>query len=116
MILDGPSAGQARRIGVHAGNTLTVGAAFTNAAGAVQQILAGTRFVILSSVGGGGGPGPAPEEGLFYHGVVDAVPGANQFTIGALAGLGAAKFEGATNPYYVFVLRDAAGGGAAPQG
>jgi hypothetical protein len=93
-----------------------VGVGFTNAAGAPQQIAAGTLFVILSSVGGGGGPGPAPAEGLSYYGVVDAVPGANQFTIGALAGLGAGKFAGATNPFMAFVIRDAGGASAAPQG
>lgn len=54
--------------------------------------------------------------GLFYSGTVDAVPGANQFTVTALAGLGAGKFDGATNPYQVFVLRDGNGLAAAPQG
>lgn len=53
--------------------------------------------------------------GLCYYGVVTAVPGANQFTIPTLAGMGAGKFTG-INPYHAFVLRDAAGGGAAPQG
>lgn len=115
-ILDGPSAGQARPIQVQAGNTATVGVAFTNAAGAAQQITAGLRFVIMTSMAGGGGPGPSPEESLTYYGVVDAVPGANQFTIGALAALGAGKFAGATNPYQAFVLRDAGGASAAPQG
>lgn len=116
-ILSGPAAGQVRTIEVHAGNTLTVGVPFSNnPAGAVQQITASTLFVILSILGGGGGPGPAPSEGLSYYGVVDAVPGANQFTIGSLAGLGAGKFDGVTNPYYAFVLRDAGGAGAAPQG
>ncbi|MDP3244981.1 MAG: hypothetical protein Q8M83_05010, partial [bacterium] len=47
---------------------------------------------------------------------MDAVPGANQFTISALGGLGAGKFAGATNPYQAFVLRDAGGASAAPQG
>lgn len=114
-ILDGGAAGQPRTIQVHNGNTLIVGAAFTDPTGAVQQIAAGTRFVILSSLTGGG-PGPAPAEGLVYYGVVDAVPGANQFTISALAGLGAGKFAGATNPYQAFVLRDAGGASAVPQG
>ena len=115
-ILDGGSAGQARTIQAHAGGTLTVGVAFTNSTGAVQQIAAGVRFVILTAMAGGGGPGPSPEEALTYYGVVDAVPGANQFTVGGLAGLGAGKFAGATNPYSVFVLRDAGGASAAPQG
>jgi hypothetical protein len=54
--------------------------------------------------------------GLFYHGIVTAVPGANQFTIPALAGLGAGKLSDATAPYQAFVLRQAGGAGAAPQG
>jgi hypothetical protein len=115
-IRSGPAAGQVKPIYVQAGNTLTFATPWTNAAGAVQQIAAGTLFDILSISGGGGGPGPAPKEGLSYYGVVDAIPGANQFTIGSLAGLGAGKFDGATNPYWVFVLRDAGGAGAAPQG
>jgi hypothetical protein len=54
--------------------------------------------------------------GLFYHGIVTAVPGVDQFTIPTLAGLGAGKFSDATAPYQAFVLRDAGGAGAAPQG
>jgi len=115
-ILTGGAAGQVRTIQVHNGNTLFVGVGFTNYLGAAQQIAAGTGFVILSSESGGGGPGPAPAESLTYYGVVDAVPGANQFTISGLAGLGAGKFAGATNPYQAFVLRDAGGASAAPQG
>jgi len=53
-ILDGPSAGQIRTIMVHtlATGTLTVAAAFTDSTGAVQQIAANIRYVILS-IGGG---------------------------------------------------------------
>jgi len=49
-ILSGASAGQTKDITVHpAGtDTLTVASAFTNVTGAAQQILAGTRFVVLS--------------------------------------------------------------------
>ena len=49
-ILTGPAAGQVRDIDTHpAGtNTVTVSAAFSNVTGAVQQITAGTSFVILS--------------------------------------------------------------------
>lgn len=50
-ILDGPSAGQVKEIASHVGNTLTVVAAFTNAAGGVQQIGASITFVILSAEG-----------------------------------------------------------------
>jgi len=115
-IRSGPAAGQVKPIYVQAGNTLTFATPWTNAAGAVQQITAGTLFDILSISAGGGGPGPAPKEGLSYYGVVDDVPGANQFTIGSLAGLGAGKFADAVNPYVVFVLRSAGGIGGAPQG
>lgn len=55
-------------------------------------------------------------QGLVYYGVVTAVPGANQFTIPTLAGMGAGKFADATAPYRAFVLRDAGGLGAVPQG
>jgi hypothetical protein len=58
-------------------------------------------------------------QGLVYYGVVDNVPGANQFRIPALAGLGAGKFANvgsALNPYYAYCLRDAAGAGDLPQG
>ena len=55
-------------------------------------------------------------QGLCYYGVVTAVPGANQFTIPTLAGIGAGKFDGVTNPYFAFVFRSAGGAAAAPQG
>jgi hypothetical protein len=62
------------------------------------------------------GGGVVTAEGLYYSGPVTAVPGANQFTIPTLAGLGAGKFSDATQPYWAFVLRNGAGAGAAPQG
>jgi len=112
----GAAAGQVKPIYVQAGNTLTFATPWTNAAGAVAQITAGTLFDILSISAGSSGPGPSPTEGLSYYGVVDDVPGANQFTIGSLAGLGAGKFADAVNPYVVFVLRSAGGISGAPQG
>lgn len=54
--------------------------------------------------------------GLLLYGKVDAVPGANQIRIRSLAGFGAGRFNGATNPYWVMVIRKATGTGAAPQG
>jgi len=91
-----------------------------------SQVLAGTRFYVLnqhSSVAALAAilaaVGPAGiTQGLCYYGVVTGVPGANQFEIAALAGLGAAKFATVVPEYQyrAFVLRDAAGGGAAPQG
>ncbi len=116
-MLSGGAVGQVRTIQVHDITTgvITVGAPFTNLAGVAQQIVTGTVFVVISILSGGGGPGPAPTEGLSYYGIVDAVPGGNQFTIGGLVGLGAGKFAG-TNPYMAFVLRDAGGASGAPQG
>lgn len=74
-ILDGPSAGQVRVIAIHtlATGTITVAQPWTNPAGAVQQIAASTRFVILSISGGGGAPAPplAPSIGLWMFGVCD---------------------------------------------
>jgi len=72
-----------------------------------------TLAAILAAIGPAGA-----NQGLYYYGVVTGVPGVNQFEIATLAGLGDAKFidlAGIT-PYYAFVLRDASGPGAAPQG
>jgi hypothetical protein len=60
--------------------------------------------------------GSVPDGGLSYKGVVTAIPGVDQFTIASLAGMGVGKFAGATNPYTAFVMRDAGGLSAAPQG
>jgi len=55
-------------------------------------------------------------QGLYYYGVVDSIPGANQFTVDALAGGGDSAFADALQPYRVFVMHDAGNAGAAPQG
>lgn len=118
-LLTGLAAGQVKLIAHHPApsNTLTTDKPFTDAAGNLVTVAAGTLFMILSNAPGGGGTPPSAQaEGLYYSGTVGAVPGANQFTIAALAGLGAGKFDGATNPYAAFVLRDALGTGVAPQG
>jgi hypothetical protein len=73
----------------------------------LRVLVDATGKLLVSDIGG---------QGLVYYGVVTAVPGANQFTIPTLAGLGAGKFDGATNPYVAFVFRDAGGASAAPQG
>lgn len=75
-ILDGGAAGQVRTIMIHnlANGTLTVSSPFTDSAGAAQQIVAGIRFIILSTAGGGGGAGPAPppaEVSLWMWGACD---------------------------------------------
>jgi len=63
------------------------------------------------AAGGSGSPG------LCYYGLVTAVPGANQFTCDNLIGLGDDKFlDLAGSPYRAYVLRDAGGAAAAPQG
>ena len=56
------------------------------------------------------------DTGLGYKGIVTAIPGANQFILPGFVGKGLGKFDGVTNPYGVFVFRDAGGLGAAPQG
>lgn len=56
------------------------------------------------------------DTGLAYKGTVTAVPGANQFTISSMIGMGVGKFDGATNPYSAFVFRKGTGTGGAPQG
>lgn len=95
--------------------TITVNPAFGS------RVLAGTAFYVLNTIS------PAAilaiigatgfNQGLCYYGVVTAAA-APQFTIPTLAGLGANKFidTGLVNQYYAFVLRDASGPGAPPQG
>jgi len=89
---------------------ITVNPAFSS------QVLAGTSFYVLNTVAVDIAPLLA-NQGLCYYGVVTGVPGANQFTIATLAGLGANKFIDLSGvaPYYAFVFRVAAGGGAPPQ-
>ena len=118
VIKSGPYAGQVRDIdGVTTGGTVTPHTSFGG------TITEGTRFSITAIR-------TTPAEvaaletlvtklqGLVYYGVVTDVPFANTFTIPTLAGLGAGKFIEITltTPYYAFVFRDTAGGGAAPQG
>ena len=61
-LLTGDAAGQLQVVGAHALGTGTLSFAnpFTDYNGAVYQVPAGIRFVILSLVPGGGGPGPLP--------------------------------------------------------
>ncbi|GAG65784.1 unnamed protein product, partial [marine sediment metagenome] len=118
VIKSGPYAGQVRDIdGVTTGGTVTPHTSFSG------TITTGTRFSITAIR-------TVPAElaalealvtklqGLCYYGVVTDVPFANTFTIPTLAGLGVDKFIdlSAVTPYSAFVFRDAAGGGAAPQG
>jgi len=90
-VLDGDAAGQVKPISIHVAgaNTLTVASPFTDNAGAVVQIVASTRFVILSA-GGGGAPAPvlSPSIGLWMFGECDAGMAASTtvLTIPNLAG------------------------------
>ena len=116
-ILSGPAAGQIREITAHAApsNILILSVPFTNATGAVQQITARTDYVILSSGEGSGGSGSDP---LSYMGTVTAIPGANQFIIPSLSGIGAGAFIALApaEPWIAYVFRDAAGAADPPQG
>lgn len=94
---------------------ITVDPAFSS------QVLEGTSFYVLNAATVDIASlldAIAINQGLVYYGVVTGVPGANQFEIATLVGLGAAKFATVVPEYqyHAFVLRDAAGGGAAPQG
>ncbi|MDP3063126.1 MAG: hypothetical protein Q8O40_07950, partial [Chloroflexota bacterium] len=74
---------QVRRLITNTPDTLTVSATWTTA------IAAGESYAIIPLA-------PSGDEavgGLAYYGVVTAVPGADQFTIPTLAGLGAGKFQ-----------------------
>ena len=99
-----------------ANGEITVSPAFSS------PVLAGTSFYVLNAASAGLLAPVVPliimNQGLCYYGVVTGVPVAGQFEIAALAGLGAAKFATVVPEYmyHAFVLRDAAGGGAAPQG
>lgn len=73
------------------------------------QILAGVHFYVLNAASGGGSGGAS--QGLSFYGVVTDVPGANQFTIASLTGIGDTAFVN----WGAFVFWDAGGAGAAPQ-
>jgi hypothetical protein len=54
--------------------------------------------------------------GLGFRGTVTNIPGANQFKIATLVGVGAGAFVDAVNPWFAYVFRDAGGASGAPQG
>lgn len=145
LIMEGPAAGQDRPVTNFAPLTGTITVpAFTDTAGAPVQITAGTSYRIinissveldilnvLTLIGTNTDLAGtttlfawlaqiyAPvgiSSGLFYSGTVTAVPGANQFTVPTLIGLGQGKFADVTAPYRAFILKDAGGASAAPQG
>lgn len=114
-VIIGGAWGQDRLITAHAaGGVLTLDAAYTNAAGAPQQILAGTLFVILSNPGGGGGGGGGmpPTAPLWMFGIVSPAQVASTTVIDIphLAGFQDDTFN---DEFYMQVLN---AGGAAPEG
>lgn len=117
-ILDGPAGGQVRPLQAHAvGGIITVASAFTNAAGAAQQITAGIRFCILSATAGAGGVPPAPPPptiGLWMFGVCDPAMVASAITIVCpnLAGFNNDIFN---NEFWMQVIHNADAPGTAPE-
>ena len=114
-MLTGPSAGQVRAMQVHAaGGIITVANPFTNAAGAVQQLVAGTLFCILSA-GGGGGAGPlAPSIGLWMFGEVSpAAPGS--VTIHPIPNLAGFPDDIFNNEFWMQVIHNFDAAGTAPE-
>ncbi len=117
-LLDGDAAGQVRVIAAHVAgtNTLTVANAFTDNAGAVVQVVAGTRFVILSIAGGGAAPAPvvAPSIGLWMFG--ECAPGMaaslNTLVMPNLAGFPDDIFN---NEFWIQVIHNADVPGTAPE-
>ena len=116
-ILTGGASGQGREIAVHAaGGILTVTNPFTDAAGAAQQIVGGTGFVILTSLGGGGvAPGPPPPSvGLWMFGVCD--PGmAASTTIVTCPNLAGMPDDIFNDDFYMEVIRNDDNVGFAPE-
>lgn len=114
-VLDGPAAGQVRPVETHVGNTLGVSQPFTDPAGAVQQILAGVRFVVISLAGGGGAPPPVtPSVGLWMFGICDPgmVASATVLVMPNLAGFPDHIFD---NEFWVQVIHNTDNPGAAPE-
>lgn len=117
--IDGDAAGQVRPIAIHdlVTGTITVAAPFTDNAGAVVQILAGTRFVIISIAGGGGAPPPAPPApsvGLWMFGVCDPGMAASLNTL-VMANLAGFNDDIFNNEFWVQVIHNDDAPGTAPE-
>lgn len=114
-LLDGDAAGQVRPIAAHVGNTLTVPAAFTDSAGAVVQVTASTRFVIIS-IGGAAAPAPvmAPSIGLWMFGICNPgmVASLNTLVMSNLAGFPDDIFN---NEFWIQVIHNTNAPGTAPE-
>lgn len=116
-ILSGPSAGQVKPIATHiAGtNTLRVADAFRDNAAAIVQIVANTRFVILSASGGGAAPPPlSPSIGLWMFG--ECAPGmaasVNTLVMPNLAGFPDEIFNG---EFWIQIIHNVSAPGVVPE-
>ena len=115
-LLDGDAAGQVRPISIHpAGtNNLTVAAAFTDNAGAVVQVVAGTRFVILSIAGGGAAAPLSPSIGLWMFGEVSpAAPGST--TVHPITNLAGFPDNIFNDEFWMQVIHNDNAAGTAPE-
>ncbi len=118
-IMTGPAAGQIRQIGIHAlaSGTITVAAPFTDETGAVEQIVAGTKFVILSTGGGGGAPPPPPappDVSLWFFGVCNPTMAASTVTVVA-TGLAGLSEDILNNRFYMQILHNDDAPATAPE-
>jgi hypothetical protein len=117
-LLDGPAAGQARLIQTHAlaTGTLTWVDPFTDYTGAVYQVPANIKFVIISAGGGGAAPAPvlAPSIGLWMFGECDpAMAGStNTLVLTNLAGFPDDIFN---DDFYIEIIRNDNNVGLAPE-
>lgn len=76
----------------------------------------GTDIAAIIAAAGTAAAYAIVNSGLGFRGTVSARPGADQFTIPTLVGLGLGIFADATAPYYAFVLRSHLNVSGAPQG
>lgn len=117
QIMSGQAIYCERAIATHpaGGNTITVTDPFTDNAGAVVQIPAGTWFCIKELGGGGAAPGPPPPSvGLWMLGVCDAGMAASTtvLTMSNLAGMPDDIFN---DDFYAEIIRNSDNPGAAPE-
>lgn len=118
-LLTGDAAGSIRQIAVHviATGVITVAAPWTDFNGAVYQVPAGTRFVIISAAGGGGAPPPPPPSpgvSLWMFGVCEPGMAAslNTLVMTNLAGFNDDIFN---NEFWIQVIHNASVPGAVPE-
>ena len=101
LLMSGDYRGQHRTIdGDTTGGTISPAKAFDG------QIVTGVNYIITSTVS------PQRIDNLSYHATVSTYTNVTTFSASSIAGYGDDYF----NNWYVYVVRDSAGAGAAPQG